>query len=343
MRIVVLVVWAATLTLVMQFWVGGTTIYRPELAPRVEAAHRAILDNVPPDGKSWSASGMNTVNIRVFAVWAAEFMHRSTGLSLTRSYQILDTAGLFAGLLLLVPYLRLSVSAPYAIIGALFFGTLLPLTYQLFFFHPWDRLGLVSWLGLLWLLRQDRILAFALLLPLSVALKFDVILLPALFLLFRFLRGDSAKGRTILITAVLFAVSFGAYLSLQWWRPGGAESVAIALVIRDNIAGVRDLHVSYPPLLAFAVPLVLALSGFSRLTPWGEVVPDLRDGVARVVRLAIAVCGVPSAGSGHAVVSAGDARGVGGAAERGGRTLARRHAHRRSRRRASVTPEDGRS
>jgi hypothetical protein len=270
MRKVILVVWAATLTLVMQLWVGGATIYRPELAPRVEAAHRAILENVPPDGKSWSASGMNTVNIRVIAVWAAEFMHRSTGLSVTKSYRLLDTVGLFAGLMLLIPYLRLGVSAPYAIIGALFFGTLLPLTYQLFFFHPWDRLGLVSWLALLWLLRQDRILPFALLLPVSVALKFDVILLPGLFLLFRFVRGDAEKARTILVTALLFAVSFGTYLGLQWWRPGGSEAVPAALILHDNIASLRGLNIAYPPLLAFAVPVVLALSGFSRLTAWAK-------------------------------------------------------------------------
>ena len=270
MRILLLVLWSAITTLAVQSWIGNATIYRAELGPRIEAAHQALLTNVAPEALPWRASGMNSTNIRVVAVGLAEVIHQRTGQSIVQVYRMIDTVALFVGLFLLIPFLRLSVPTPYAILGALFFASLLPLTYQLFFFQPWDRLGLVSWIALLWLLKQDRVLPFAILLPFSVALKFDVILLPGLYLLFRWARDSGIDRRGLLVTAALFLVSFGTYFGLRWVRPGGFGGNTVAEQWAHNLTALQEMPFSYPPLLAFAVPLALALVAWRGLTPWAK-------------------------------------------------------------------------
>src|SRR5437868_1814591 len=49
-RAILLVAVAAILTLVLQRWVGNTTIYRDELASKRAEMHAAILNNEPPVG-----------------------------------------------------------------------------------------------------------------------------------------------------------------------------------------------------------------------------------------------------------------------------------------------------
>lgn len=259
-RRLVLLAWAAIVTLTMQQWVGAATIYRPDRAPRVEAAHRALLTNAPIDGKPWSANGLNATNIRVVAPFLAEGLHRATGMPVPRAYWLLDTVALFAALVLIVWFLRQVAPDPYALVGALYVTTMLPLTYQLFFYHPWDRLALVAWLLLLGALRAERLALFAALLPVAVAVKYDAVLLPGLFFLAT-VRRDTLLP-VVLRTMALFALSFGTYALLLALRPGGSDPKSIAGQLTTNVRVLLELKLFYPPFLGLALPALLAIIGF---------------------------------------------------------------------------------
>jgi hypothetical protein len=249
---------AATLTL--QQWIGDATIYLPENRARAEVLHRSILENRPPAGMNWDSLGANGTNIRVGAVFTAEAVHRITGLTVARSYLALDTICLFIALLLFGRLLTTWFRDELVTIGTLYMIAVLPLTYFLVSYHPWDRLALVSWLLALLALRANRILLFAILLPFAVAIKYDIVLLPGLY----FLANLQAKTwrRTTLITAGLFAISFGTYFALKALRPGGFEPRSLGGYVATNFGHMREFLLWYPPLLAFAVPLLLAAIGF---------------------------------------------------------------------------------
>src|SRR5687768_1556677 len=249
---------AATLT--MQQRIGDVTICQPLNRAKAETLHRSILANQPPPGLTWDSLGANGTNIRLGAVLIAEGVHRAVGLSIPRSYLLLDTLYLALGLLLFVRYLSGWFRDEYVLIGTLYFIGVLPLTFFLQSYHPWDRLALVFWLLLLLALRAERMLIFAVLLPLSVAIKYDSVLLPGLYFLANV--KPSSWRRTTLITAGLFVLSFGTYLGLQLLRTGGFASKSIVEQIGLNFAELRVLLIWYPPLLAFGVPLLLAVIGF---------------------------------------------------------------------------------
>jgi hypothetical protein len=256
--------WAASTTLIMQLWIGRSTIYAPELAPKVEATHQAIVDNRVPGGGTWSDVGLNTTNIRIGTVFLAEGIHRATGMTVPKIYQLVDTIMLFASLVLLVVFLSRIVPSSYALLGAMAFAVIVPLTYQRFYFHPWDRLSLFFWIVLLMLLQQRRTLLFAALLPLAMIIKFDVILLPGLYFLATVPPLHDRRGvvRSGLITAGLFVITFGIYWGLQAIRPGGFERVPLGALAAENVQTIRELGLAYPPLLGFSSALLLAAVGF---------------------------------------------------------------------------------
>jgi hypothetical protein len=249
---------AATLT--MQQWLGDVTIYQPVNRERAEILHRSILANSPPAGLAWDSLGANGTNIRVGAVFLAEGVHRVVGLSVARTYLLLDTIFLAIGLLLFARFLATWFRDEYVLLGTLYFIVVLPLTYFLVSYHPWDRLALVFWMILLLALRSERVLLFALLLPLSVAIKYDAVLLPGLYFLANV--RPATWRRTTLTTLGLFVLSFGTFFGLILLRPGGFASHSIVQQIALNFAEMREFLLWYPPLLAFGVPLLLAGIGF---------------------------------------------------------------------------------
>ncbi len=249
---------AATLTL--QQWVGDATIYLPENRAKAEVLHRAIIENHPPAGLTWDSLGANGTNIRIVSVFIAEGVHRTTGVSVARSYLSLDTLYLFVALLLFGRLLATWFRDEYVTIGTLYMIGVLPLTYFLASYHPWDRLALVVWLMAILALRANRVLLFALLLPVGVAIKYDIVLLPGLYFLANVHR--ATWRRTTLITAGLFIISFGTFFALLKLRPGGFAPHSVSLRIGQNLSDMREMLVWYPPLLAFAVPLLLAGVGF---------------------------------------------------------------------------------
>ena len=266
----VLVLLSAMTTLAMQVWVGQNTIYSKELAPRIEAAHAALISNVPPGGGSWTAVGLNTTAIRVGAPFAAATISKLFNLSITKTYFLIDSTFLFIGLVLLGMYLHRSVSSPYAAIGLLYFIGLLPLTYQFFYYHPWDRISLVSWLVLLSMIRADRIVAAVLFIPIAVAFKFDVVVLPGLVFIFALFRERRVSKAAIVNSALLSVAGLGTYAMLRLLRPGAVEPVSTLDVLQKNWNAFLGSFPAYPPILAFAVPFAVIFLARSSLDAWGK-------------------------------------------------------------------------
>ena len=74
------------MTLIGQKWVGGATLYAEELWAHREMMHGAILHNQLPDSaRTWTSLGANGLNVRLLTVWAAEGLHRLTGMRIERS------------------------------------------------------------------------------------------------------------------------------------------------------------------------------------------------------------------------------------------------------------------
>lgn len=255
-----LVLLIGVVTLVSQHWVGGATIYRDQLETRREQIHQYVLENRLPPGVTWTSFGGNGINIRLVTVLAAEGMHRVAHLSVLNSYYVIDTVALFSGLLLLFAYLRRWFSDEYCLIGVLFVAAILPLTYVLFAFHPWDRPSMVLWLAAAYLVRDRRVLLFALIIGLAVAVKYDAIVLPGLFFLAYVTRRDWLS--VTVTTGLLFVVTVGVFALLIRARPGGFESNPGSHQMLKNLSIFAGMRFTYPPLLAFSVPLLAALIGF---------------------------------------------------------------------------------
>jgi hypothetical protein len=218
------------------------------------------VENRLPAGVTWSSFGGNGSNIRVGAVYLAEAAHRLTGARVATAYFVLDTVTLFCALLILFIYLQRWIETPLALLGVLYVCAVLPLTYALHFFHPWDRLSLLSWIVALHLLRDRRLFWFALALVVDVVVKYDIVLLPGLYWLAFITR---ANWRSVTLkTSALFAVSFGTFAVLRVLLPGGFEPRHFGQQLSVNLHDLAALRLAYPPLLGFAVPVALAAIGF---------------------------------------------------------------------------------
>jgi hypothetical protein len=249
-----------SLTLILQKWVGGTTVYVPELAERRQQLHEAIFHNRLPHGSSsWTELGANGVNIRVGTVYFAEFLHRAFGFSVLNIYKSLDTIALFGALLLVFFYLKQTSPLPYALIGLLYVTSVLPLTYFFGYFHPWDRVSLVCWAALLMLLRRGRLKAFTALLILSVVVKYDTILLPALYFLSTVTKQN--RRQVAVRSALLFALTFGVWAGLRLLLPGGFEERHLLAQLLSNLRDFGATWYAYPPLLGLGLAILLALAG----------------------------------------------------------------------------------
>lgn len=264
-RVALLVILAGMLTLTLQRWVGNATIYAEKFEEKRLRMHNAILHNEsPPEG--WHVSGADRTNVRIFTVYLAEGLHRATGVSVLRAYLILDTVALLCVFLALFAYVRVWIPPSLALVGLLYFAVVVPLTYQFHFFHPWDRLSWLCWILGAMFIRDNRFVPLLLLLPIAVTVKWDIIVLPALYWL-AYCSRDSLKAVT-LRTLALAAVSLATLFALAKAFPGGADKLETGSlwdIMREQLSlnwgDFRALHVGYPPLLAFGVPLVLASYG----------------------------------------------------------------------------------
>lgn len=252
----------ATITIGMQTWIGDQTIYSKQLEKQREELHFGILENKAPGGKGWTALGATSIQKRIGIVYLAEAIRINTGLTVAKIYKLLDTAFLFVGLLALYFYLKKWLPEPYSLLGVLYFCAMLPLTYLFQLFHPWDRLQMVLWIGLLYLVAEGNFVVLIVCLFLSVLVKFDTILLPFLYFLVHVSRSGWLK--TSLETLFLLLITFGTYMALGQLFPspmdGSYYNLQGALSsVWSNTQKLVEMNVRYPPLLVHALPVFLAL------------------------------------------------------------------------------------
>jgi len=261
-RLALLVCLMGSLTLGLQSWIGDRTIYAKGLEQQREELHFAILANRAPDGKSWSAVGGQSIQKRVGVVYIAQALHGLVGLSIGKTYKLLDTVFLFTSLLLLFFLLRRWVPDVYSLVGVLYFAAVLPLTYFFQLFHPWDRLQLATWIGLLFLVVDRKLVYLSIGLVLSMVVKFDVIMLPFLYFMAHVTR--ERWRRVAIETMGLSVLGFGTYFALGELFPAPLDQshftpVAALGMLAANWTALRTFNIAYPPLLVHALPSLLAL------------------------------------------------------------------------------------
>jgi len=253
LNIALLIVFAVVATLILQR-IGRETIYQPRFEESRLEFHNLLLQNRLPEGDDF-----NTANIRLFTVLLADRLSKLTGISLHITYIAIDTVCLFTIIILLYGFLRKWFSRVYGAIGVLYFTTVVPLTYLFHYYHPWDRISLVVWIVMLYFLREKQILAFSLMLSLSVIIKFDSLFVPLLYFLYFVTRSN--WQRIALNTIGLFVLTFGIYHSLRYFIPGGFEERSIEIVISQIIHNwdviLQTFFFLHPVFLAFAIPVAL--------------------------------------------------------------------------------------
>ncbi|MFO1430754.1 MAG: hypothetical protein U1F76_11530 [Candidatus Competibacteraceae bacterium] len=261
-KFLALIIFSLFATLLLQQWVGGETIYSDNYKADRLQLHEAILHNKPPEGLSWSSMGAGSTNTRVFSVYLAYTMNMLTHIPVLDVYKAMDTVTLFITFILLFLYLKKWFNDSYCLIGVFYFFYACVLTYFLYYFHPWDRISLLSWLIMLFLLRENKILLFALVLAVSVTIKYDVIFLPALYWLYNF-SWDNWK-KTTPVTLGLFAISFGVFGILTTATSSATENLSPYLqlmrMVKSNYWDFMKEFPGYPPLLVFAFPVLLSIT-----------------------------------------------------------------------------------
>jgi hypothetical protein len=252
---------AAIITVVR---VSDLSVYSADNTHKRAELHRAIMHNDPPGDGTWGDSGANNINVRVAVVWVAEHLSRMTGKSTDFIYRAIDLAALFAALLGIQALLKRWFSPVEAILGLLLFCMLLPLTALDHYFHPWDRPMLFLWAAMILTLVNRRVALFAILLTVSVIVKFDSIFAVGM-ILFLYARTDKwryATGTTLLVAAV-GAMPLAALLILY---PGGQEPIDVFQQVSRNISVAAELGIAYPPLLTHGLLSALGIAGWKRGT-----------------------------------------------------------------------------
>lgn len=162
------------MTLILQQYVGEITVYRNSLTPKKLIEHKSILNNELPKGiTTWEQMGANGCNIRILTIYFAEKLHNTLGLSLALIYKLIDTVFLFLCFLACFIYLSKWFDYSYCLIGVLFTGVVFIMTYHVYYFHPWDRISLFTWIVLMILLRDKKTICMGLLLVFSMFIKYD--------------------------------------------------------------------------------------------------------------------------------------------------------------------------
>jgi len=262
LRMALLVCFVGAVTLIDQVWVGSLTVYSDARIQAREASHEAVLHNrLPPGVSSWGAMGANGTNVRILTVWTVEGLHRLSGVSVDKCYRLVETVSLFLFLLALWLYLRHWFEPTLAMLGLASVAAILPLTYFFHFYQPWDKPSWLAWVLLLILLRSGQLVVFALLLAVSVTIKYDTVLLPALYFLAAGSRGRIL--RSMLVAASLFVASFGTYYLLRVLIPGGFATRSAVAFAQSNLSALSYWNLRYPPLLALGIPGVLGAVGWS--------------------------------------------------------------------------------
>lgn len=266
-KITMLLLLCIITTITLQNWVGEQTIYCEGLKQKRLALHKAIYDNKLPDGKNWKDFGANGTNVRIFVVYAVGYMHELTGISIHHLYRIVDTIFLFFCFVAIFFYIRRWLDNSYCLIGLLYFGFVLIMTYYFHYFAPWDRISLFTWIALLYLIREKNDVLFTLLLIISITIKYDVIVLPLLYLFYNYSKGERSK--VVLKTLLLLTVAFGLYEVMNYCLPSSSTGEThfyyfelfknMTNRIFKNVRYFVGHNIAYPPLLMFAIPCIFSM------------------------------------------------------------------------------------
>jgi hypothetical protein len=253
-----------SMTIALQTWVGDRTIYAAELEQRRADLHQAILDNRPPGGGTWAAIGAQSIQKRVAVVYLAENIRKLTAWTIGKVYKLLDTVFLFGSFVALFVYLKKWLPTSYSLIGVLYFGAALHMTYLFQLFHPWDRLQVLLWIVLLFLVAERQFFLLMVVLALSVLVKFDTVLLP--FFYFAVHLRHEGRIRLVLesLTLLLIAWGINAWLSHAFPDPMDVSrfsAAAVSAIFLKNLDKMAMFGPKYPPLLVHLLPLALALFG----------------------------------------------------------------------------------
>ncbi len=246
----------------VQSWVGDATIYSSARASERELMHWRILHNQAPPGGSWGSVGANGVNVRIGVVYLAEWMRELTGFRLTKVYKIIDTVALVVFLPLLFAFVRRWANRATSLAVLAGVCALLPLTYFLYYYHPWDRLSTLAWLVGFWLIATKRPWWLAALLLPATLVKYDIGMLAGLY----WLTWVDRKHwlRVSLLTTLCVITGIGTFVALRIMLPGGFEGRSLIDQIVRNVRVFAALNIVWPPLLFFAPLAIPASLGLRR-------------------------------------------------------------------------------
>ncbi len=252
----------------LQYWVGNHTIYKEALEGKRQFLHDAIYNNEIPTGKTWENYGAKDTNRRIFVVYLAAGVSKGLNIHVLKVYKMIDTVFLFLFFAVFYCYLRKWLDNEYCLIALLFLGNVFITTFQFYYFHPWDRISLFSWLILIWLIRERKEILLVFVLIISITIKFDVIVLPIFYFLYNYL-SDPHKRLLIIIKSILLLImTIGMHEVLNnIYSQADALNSNVMFIdrifnlfvqIKINIRHLINLKLSYPPLLMFLLPLSLS-------------------------------------------------------------------------------------
>jgi hypothetical protein len=239
----------------LQEYVGKPILYTDAYWESAQVLHQALLAGHPPEGTTWRELGANGTSHRVVVPLLAQSLSDLTGVELRRVYYGIDFTSLVALFALLFLYLRRWLPVGWSLVGILYLAGVLPTTYHFFYFHPWDRVSELVWLGALWGVRERRPLVLALVLAFGMLVKFDLLFVPLLYAAATW--GEGTRRRTLLVTAGLLAATFGVLALATSLRPdaaGGGYLTHVHEVVAANVADARQSGWAYAPLLLLLLP-----------------------------------------------------------------------------------------
>jgi hypothetical protein len=257
---VLLALLALVMTIVQANFVGDITIYSLNSANERETSHEDIIHNQAPAG-GWDAKGENGVNIRIAIPYLVEFLHRTTNARVLQLYKGVDLVFLWLGFLILFFYLRRWFVPAESLFALVYFAAISPLTFAFHSYQPWDRASLVGWLLGFWAARDERFWTFFAIAIAAFIIKYDAIMLPALYFLAHVNRQNWRK--IVLQSLVAGATLLAIFVALRILLPGGFEPRDLPATVLRNIKLIAGNPLFYAPSLAFALPLVLAALGYA--------------------------------------------------------------------------------
>jgi hypothetical protein len=241
-------------------FVGDTTIYSLKAANIREELHESVVHNKPPVG-GWAAHGANdAMNIRIAIPYLVEFLHEETGIRVLQLYKGIDLICIWLALIIFFAYLSEQFTSWESALACLYFAAILPLTFALHAYHPYDRASLVAWLLAIWCARARHFWKFSAVALVAVLIKYDAIVLPGLYFLGNATPQTWRKylSQSFAIGIILLTI----FLGLFWLLTGSYVREDYMDQILRNFKMMIGTAIFYPPTLAFGLPVVLAILGY---------------------------------------------------------------------------------